>query len=327
MSEKSTQSICNFNEYYKHYLALFVLTIVTFSHLVQAQPSDDEAGDNLITPEIIKTLENYSEKYRQQLVVPGMAIAIVHNGKIVYAKGLGYRQIGRQKTVNAKTLFSIGSLSKSMTAMMAGSIVDDGYMQWDTPINQVLPQFELSDPMVTQQITMKNLFSHSTGISPVDQMLMLSGLSFPEYLRYIKTVPLLHPVGTVFNYSNTMYSLGGYAAVAATGELKEDEWLESYRELMHERVFEPIGMKHSGLSAEFIEESKNRAFGHRSNLQANMTSAGFDVFTEAYWDIETQGPAGAVRSNAVDMAKYLITILNHGISPKGDVVISPSSST
>ena len=101
--------------------------------------------------------------------VPGLAIAVVRNDTVLLAKGYGVRELGKTDRVDANTVFNIGSLTKSFTTTAAASLVDEGKITWDTPVHRLLPEYELRDPYLTENVTLRDLLSHRTGLFPANQ--------------------------------------------------------------------------------------------------------------------------------------------------------------
>lgn len=165
---------------------------------------------------VLADFEAYVEQMRELLNVPGVAVAIVQGGEIVYAEGFGVKEIGGDDPVTADTVFSIGSTTKSMTSMMIASLVDDGLIEWDTPLIGVMPQFRLSDEQATQQITLREALGMTTGL-PKLGLFSLSERSPEDYVEYLADVPLAASPGEAFVYHNEMYTVGAYAAAMAAG--------------------------------------------------------------------------------------------------------------
>ena len=281
-----------------------------------------EAGPEPLSDELLAEFEAYVEQTRESLSVPGVAVVIVQGGEIVYAEGFGLKEIGSDDPVTADTIFSIGSLGKAMTSMMVASLVDDGLIEWDTPLVEVMPQFQLSDEQATQQITLREALGMTTGLPNIDPILFLSGLPPEDYVEYLADVPLAAPPGESYVYQNEMYSVGAYAAAMAAGAEYGVDLFSTYTDLMQERVFDPLGMTSATFSAAEAEASPNHATPHFQSLNANLTETGFDVTPTHYMDIDTIAPAGTARMSATDVGRFLITMLSGGVAPDGSRAIS-----
>jgi len=281
-----------------------------------------QAAQPVLTSELLADFEAYVEQMREFLNVPGVAVAIVQGGEIVYAEGFGVKEIGSDDPVTADTIFSIGSLGKAMTSMMVASLVDDGLIEWDTPLVEVMPQFQLSDEQATQQITLREALGMTTGLPDLGPVLFLSGRPPEDYVEYFADVPLAAPPGESFIYHNEMYSVGAYAAAMAAGAEYGENLFSTYADLMQERVFDPLGMTSATFSAQEAVASPNHATPHFQSLNATLAETGFDVTPTHYFDMDTIAPAGTARMSAPDVGRFLITMLSGGVAPDGSRAIS-----
>ena len=184
-----------------------------------------------------------------------------------------------------------------MTSMMAASLVDDGLIAWDTPLVEVMPQFQLSDETATQQITLREAFAHTSGLPQLGPVLIFSGLSPEDYVEYLAGVPLAAPPGELYAYHNEMNAVGAYAAAMAAGAEYGENLIPTYTELMQERVFDPLEMSSATFSSQEAAASPDHATPHFMGLNATLAETGFDVTPTHYWDIDTFAPAGTVRMN------------------------------
>ena len=131
-------------------------------------------------------LDEYIEKARQDWKIPGMAVAVIKDDKIVYAKGFGVRKLGDPAPVDEKTLFAIGSSSKAFTSASLAILVDEGKIKWDDPVTKYLPEFELYDPYVTRELTIRDLLTHRSGLERGDFHWYGTDNSRDEILRYCR---------------------------------------------------------------------------------------------------------------------------------------------
>lgn len=271
--------------------------------------------DETITAE----LESYINDALSRFGIPGAAVAIVQNGEIVYSQGFGVRQQGSDEAVTPETRMMIGSTGKTMTTMLMATLVDDGLMAWDTPVVEVLPEFAVADPQLTQQITMRNLVCACTGVPRRDLELFFNTdeLSAEDVVESLATFEFFTDFGEAFQYSNQLVATGGYAAAAAAGG-EYGNLYDRYVQEMNERIFQPIGMANTTFSFEEVTNSDNYALPH------GVTTA--FTFSELSLSLERivipVAPAGAPWSNVLDMGRYLITELNAGVAPDGERVVS-----
>ncbi len=243
------------------------------------------------TPE----LDAYIERARSEWDVPGLAIAVVQDGKVVVAKGFGVRTLGKPEAVDEHTMFDLASLSKSFTAAAVATLVDEGKLRWDDPVRQHLPRFELADPYRTQNVTMRDLLAHRTGLEAGNFVFLFTSYDTTEVIRRMRYLKERQPFRTGMLYSNLGYTAAGEAAAAAAGM--------SWSELVRTRLIEPLGMRESTVSVAH-DLMPNHADGHswigdkqvpiRSRKPMNIL------------------PAAGVNSTASDMAKWLLFQLGDG---------------
>ncbi|WP_129775547.1 serine hydrolase [Peristeroidobacter soli] len=193
--------------------------------IASAQAS--EAGASLAA------LDRYIEQARQDWQVPGVAVGVIRDGEVVYAKGFGAREIGKEPRVDAHTLFQIGSLTKAFTATALGILVDEGRLGWDDPVVEHLPAFRVADPWLTQNITVRDLVGHRTGLEggthtivPTDAQRLLRDVS-----RLSSRIPFRDSV----LYSNTMYDVAGQVVAAVSGM--------SWGEFVQQRILTPLQLR------------------------------------------------------------------------------------
>src|SRR5690349_21371858 len=134
----------------------------------------------------LEGLEEYAEKARQDWNVPGMAIEVVKDDKIVLAKGLGVNKLGEASPVDEITIFAIGSSSKAFTAAALAMLVDEGKVKWDDPVTKYLPDFEMYDPYATRELTIRDLLSHRSGLERGDMLWYGTDLSRDEIVHQIR---------------------------------------------------------------------------------------------------------------------------------------------
>jgi len=297
------------------------VSIVTSGLTLHAVKKTDLTGvaPRPLTAESLAQLEAYITDAMKRAQVPGAAVAIVQAGKVVYIKGFGVRELGKDDPVTPDTLMMIGSTGKTLTTMMMATVVDDGLMSWDTPVVKMLPSFAVADPQLTQRITVQNLVCACTGVPRRDVELMFNAnrLTAEDVVRSLRTFEFFTKFGEAFQYSNQMVATGGYVAAVAAGA-DPNAMYEGFLAQMQRRVLTPIGMAASTYSFDRVEASGNYAMPHGIKQLGGYQPMSLDV--ERF--LIPLAPAGALWSNASDMARYLITQLNQGVAPDGKRVVS-----
>jgi len=241
------------------------------------------------------------EAMAQQLVanqrIPGLAMAIVHNGQVLSARGYGITDVKAAEPVDAHTVFRLASLSKSFAATTAGLLVNDGTIRWDSKITQYLPGFQLNNPASTQQLTVADVLSHRVGLvhNTYDRDLE-SYVDYRTLTQKLAYAPLQCQPGTCYGYQNIAFSLIGDVVFAATGDF--------YGQEVQKRVLKPLGMNDASVGLEGIEASARWARPH-------VRGRGGWVSTKPKSTYYQVLPAAGVNASASDMAQYLIAHLGH----------------
>ena len=272
--------------------------------------------------ERLRQFETFVTEEIEQCKTPGAAVVVVQNGEIVFREGFGVREYGRLDPVTPDTLFRIGSITKSVTSMFAAALVDEGRVDWDTPVVDLLPRFALSDPALSEQVTLADLFSAATGLPRRDLELVLEADAFtPDGLiAAVRTFPLTAPLGERYQYSNQAFGVGGYAAAAAAAAgASPADLREGYRLAVQHYLLDPIGMVRSTFTLEEAVESGDYAVPHAPDFTG--TPETISLLTEDRF-VNAVAPAGALWSSATDMGRYLQTLLARGVAPNGTRVVS-----
>ncbi|MCX5761966.1 MAG: serine hydrolase, partial [Gemmatimonadetes bacterium] len=162
-------------------------------------------------------LDAYIAKGMQDWKIPGLSIAVVKNDSVVYAKGFGVRKLGATDRVDARTLFGMMSTTKAMTALAVAMLVDSGKVAWDDPVTKHLPWFQLSDPYVTRELTVRDLLRHDSGLGNADLLWVRGDLTTRQILERVRGLKLEYSLRAGFIYQNVMYQVAGEVVAAASG--------------------------------------------------------------------------------------------------------------
>ena len=239
----------------------------------------------------------------------GLAVAIVKDGRVVMEQGFGVRDVRTREAVNAHTIFAIGSMTKAITAIAAGTLVDREIVAWDDLLSHHVPRFAVGDPYVSGAATIRDALSHRTGFDWSIDPLMISAKSKGEILSGVARLTPVRPFRAQFDYSNIIYIIGGEAVGAASGKGWEGHVASS--------IFEPLGMKRSSTDIDALTASANVATPHRNH------GSGPQPIPRA--NTRLIGGAGAINSSAHDMALLLAVVANGGITPTGNELIKPAT--
>jgi CubicO group peptidase (beta-lactamase class C family) len=244
-------------------------------------------------------LDTYVANSMKTFDVPGMAVAIVKDGKVVVAKGYGVRKLGDPTLVDKHTMFGIGSNTKAFTTAALAGLVDAGKLSWDDPVYQRLPGFVMYDPYVSHEMTIRDLLTHRSGMGLGEGDLLFWPPTTYTRDDIVYKLRFMKPASSFrsrFAYDNLLYMTAGQIIPAVTGT----SWDDSIRQ----RIFAPLGMDHSNTSTALYKSGDDYAFPH-SRVDGKLQVIHFEV-------LDNVGPAGSINSCAADMAKWVQLQLNHG---------------
>ncbi|HSE47467.1 MAG TPA: serine hydrolase, partial [Gemmatimonadales bacterium] len=249
-------------------------------------------------PQPLDGLADYIEQARKDWKVPGLAIAIVKDDSIVVMRGFGVRELGKPEPVDAHTVFAIGSCSKAFTATLIAMLVDQGKLRWDDPVTKYLTGFQLYDPYVTRELTIRDLLSHRSGLSRGDLSWYASGHDRADVLRRIRYLKPSSSFRSKYGYQNIMFSAAG----EIVGKKVEGT---SWDKAVRERIFLPLGMLESSTSITALEG--------RTDVAAPYAEVNDTVRLIKLMNIDNIGPAGSINSSVFDMAQWIRFQLNQGL--------------
>ena len=243
-------------------------------------------------------LDAYISKARRDWDVPGLAVAIVKDDKVVHARGYGVRKMGVGDTVDADTLFAIASNSKAFTSAALATLVEDGKIGWNDRVKKHLPWFKLYDRYVSEELRVFELLCHRSGLGTFSGDLLWYGTRYSSE-EVVRRARFLEPKGVFrsdFGYSNLMFIAAGEVLKAASGK--------SWAEYVEERFFDPLGMKRTRATVRGLEKIDNVATPH-GEVMGRLTT-----FPWVNWD--SMGAAGGVISSVGDMSLWIRLQLGQG---------------
>ncbi|HXF12053.1 MAG TPA: serine hydrolase [Terriglobales bacterium] len=274
---------------------LFIVVVASVPAALNAQQQRD-----------LSSLDQSLQSVISEWKIPGATVSIVQSDSVVYMKGFGVRDINTRQPVTPDTLFDIGSCTKAFTAAAIAELVDDGKMQWDGRVDNYLPAFHLSDPEADEHVTIRDLLTHRTGLPGADLVWYGSSMGRDELIRRVAYIPSRQGFRSRFEYQNLMFLAAGQAAGQAAGTTWDD--------LVHTRIFGPLGMSRSVTTVAEAQKSGDVATPHEQNHDGSIK-------TIAWFNLDNVAPAGAISSSARDMAKWIELQLDDGMY-QGKRVIS-----
>ena len=248
----------------------------------------------------LQSIENRLEARRKELGIPGVALVIVKDDQVIYAKGLGYKDFEKQVPVTADTQFGIGSATKAFTGLTVLMAQDEGKLSLEDSPKKYLPYFHMYDADTDKNITIRDLLSHSSGLNRTDLAMITGKLDRAELIEVAAQAKPTAKLREKFQYQNIMFVAAGEAA--ATAEKA------SWDKLITERIFKPLGMTNSTLSIAQLEKVKDRSLGYNYNFDTKETRL------LPYREIVQVAPAGSINSSANDMGKWLKFVLDGGVA-------------
>lgn len=256
----------------------------------------------------LQGLDGYVQQTMHDWHMPGMAIAIVKDGKVILARGYGVRRLGKPGKVDANTLFDIGSNTKAFTVAALGTLVSSGKLTWDTPVVDELRHFRLSSPYVTENITLRDLLTHRSGYcDPGSAWYTSDAANIIHRIRYQKPK---YGFRTTFCYNNVQYLIASRFIPALTGE--------NWNAYVATHLFQPLGMTRTVTTEAGVEASTDVAAPHGMEH-------GKPVVIHRYWphNMDVFAAVGGIWSSARDMSHWLQMLLADG-RYDGKTVLAPS---
>jgi CubicO group peptidase (beta-lactamase class C family) len=264
---------------------LFVLCWLTFQSYAQITSHE---------------IDQLAEKTLKTFEVPGIAVAVIKDGKVIHAKGYGVRSLNTMQKVDANTLFGIASNSKAFTAAALGLLVEENKLTWETKVTDIIPEFKMYDPYVTAEFNIKDLLTHRSGLGlgAGDLMFWPDSNTFTK-AEIIHNLRFLRPVSsfrTQYDYDNLLYIVAGEIVSKVSGM--------TWEQFITKRFFEPLGINNSAPSFKHLKDKSNVIDPH-FHVDGKVQVIRRD------WS-ENANAAGGIYSSVNDMSKWVLALLNNG---------------
>lgn len=269
----------------KRHLSLLTLLFI-FVHLVSAQTLDEKLNE----------IDDYARAVMTTHGGPGMAIAVVKDDKVVLAKGYGTRELGKDSPVNENTVFAIASNSKAFTTAVLAILIDEKKLNWDDKVSKFLPDFQMYDPWVTSELTVRDLVTHRVGLDTFSGDLLWYETTYKpeEILARVRYLPKVSSFRTRYGYQNLMFIAAGRVVEKVSGK--------SWCSFVTERILTPLGMSRTVCSIDNLPE--NAAFPH------NESGGKLRVLHRG--NVDGAYSAAALNSSVGDLSKWVRTQLGRG---------------
>ncbi len=272
------------------------LALVVPSPAAHAQPATPPSA----TPDSAR-LDAAIESARKRFDVPGVAVAIVKDGEVVYERGFGLRELGKAGAVTPDTRFAIASITKAFTATSLSILADEGKLSLDDRVVEHLPWFQMSDPYVTREMRLRDLLAHRSGLAlGAGDLLYWPGTDYTaeEVARRLRHVPLAGGFRERYAYDNILYGVAQLVVEKVSGQ--------SFERFLQTRIFDPVGMRDTRYNADFLRRGDEVATGH-----AKADFKDLEPAPRMTWS--NVAGAGGIYSNVRDMAKWMRVQLAGGV--------------
>jgi CubicO group peptidase (beta-lactamase class C family) len=288
--------------------ALFVLATNVFAQTPAAQSVPPAAGSDSSTalPAQLQDFGAYVDSARKTFEVPGIAVAIVKDGKVVMEQGFGVREIGKPEQVDAHTLFAIASNTKAFTAASLQMLAEQGKLKMDDRVTDHLPWFQMSDPYVTHEMRIRDLLAHRSGLGlGAGDLLYWPPTSYTtkEVVERLRNVPLATSFRSAYAYDNILFAVATLVIENVSGQ--------SYADFLRNNIFKPVGMDETLVDMTYLKPGMDVAMGH-----AKFDFKDLKPVPPMAWS--NNPGAGGIYSSVHDMAKWMNVQLAGGVLPSGD---------
>lgn len=247
-----------------------------------------------------KQIDSVVEKTLTTFDVPGIAVAVIKDGKLIHAKGYGVRSIKTNQKIDENTLFGVASNTKAFTAASLGMLVDEKKLTWDTKVTDIIPEFKMYDAYVTSEFTVRDLLTHRSGLGlGAGDLMIWPDSSTVDKKQLIHNLRFLKPVSsfrTKYDYDNLMYIVAGEVVARVSGITYED-FIES-------RIIKPLGMGKTAASWYRLKDKSNVIDGH-APYEGKLLPVGLSFG-------EIANAAGGIYSSVTDMSKWVTAMINGG---------------
>lgn len=272
---------------------LTALSLIGSHFTIASEPSQETMQSPMDQLEGLDAMVN---KALETFRIPGAAVGIIIDGKVVLTKGYGLRDQANGLPVTENTLFAIGSCTKAFTTHVLGQLADEGKISWDDPVIKYLPEFRLKDEYATHHITIRDLVTHQSGLPRHDLLWYNSDLSRDDLMHRLQHLEPSADLRGKFQYNNLMYVMAGLIIEKVTGF--------TWEEAVQSRILTPLAMNRSNFSVLDSQKSDDFSLPHREK-------EGF-VESVPFNNIKVAGPAGSINSSVADMVKWVGLQLSDG---------------
>ena len=270
-----------------------------------------------LTPQRVQALRDFVAASARTLEVPGVGLALIDQGKVVWQGGIGVRELGSAEPVTENTKFMVASNTKGMATLLLSVLADEGKLRWDQPVTELYPGFRLGSDATTRSTLVRHLVCACTGLPRKDFAFILADEAAPatDTFRQLSETQPTSGFGELFQYNNLMASAAGYLGGAIL--YPKLELGAAFDQAMKQRIFDPLGMRNTTFDFD-VGMRGNWARPHGLDVDGNISplSNSFNM------TVHPHRPAGGAWSTAADMARYAQLELAKGVAPDGKRLVS-----
>lgn len=266
------------------------------------EPKADKDSTWVMDDSLAGFLDDFERDFEEglnQKRIPGGAVVIVKDGRVVFQKGFGVKENGEDEPVNEHTVFRLGSVSKGFASVLTGVFVEEGKVSWDEPVSRYLNEFRLNDPEQSDRVQVKHLLSHTSGLPRhAYTNLVEDGLSLDRIIPRFEQVPLISREGEQIAYQNAAYSV-----IEKVLEVQADT---GFNALLHNKIFRPLSMEYASASFDSIRNAANKASPHvyHSRSRGRVPIP----ISRKYYNAVS---SGGINASASDMGQWLLLLTGH----------------
>jgi CubicO group peptidase (beta-lactamase class C family) len=304
-------------------VATAITVVAGCGTLTETRAERDRSLSPAAQAQLSENFAAWVAEYQTADEIPGVAVALVMDDEILLLETWGDRDLEQQLPVTPHTLFHIASTHKSITALLGAIAVDRGLLQWDAPLVDTVPDFAVADPEATEIMSLRHLLSMRSGIhSDAEDEFDVDEATPEDLADYIAELDLFSEPGDAFSYSNLSVSLAGYL-IAQTARPDQDPF-SAHQALLQDWILDPIGMEDATLQRSEALRRDDVAIPY---LRSGDGEAGytFEVAESEDFDDDVLAPSGGLKASIQDMAAYMITQVQEGVTPGGDRIVSAAN--
>ncbi len=245
-------------------------------------------------PKSLAGFDDYARSVLADWHVPGLALGVMRDGEALYCAGYGLGDLEQVSAATPETIFAIGSITKSFSVAGLAMLADEGRLNWDNPVRDILPDFTLADPIATAHTTPRDMVTHRTGMARHDMLWYGSGLDADQLYTGLRHLAPGAPFRSGWQYNNLMFT--------ATGRITEALSGETWQNFTTRRLLKPLGMERTDFAVNENDPGRAKPYEISDN----------QVYRIPFYDISAIAPAGAINSTVADMLPYIAFHMRHG---------------